>query len=151
MVDDPMMGRLLGPNITHGVGSKVLAYEPSDWDRAVRHGVKPGGLPSVMPAEDFQLMSDRELSDVVAYIRSMPPVDNEVPEVRLGPLGKVLLSVGQLWFAADVVAEHDAAHLTLPPAAEVSFEFGAHLARVATEPISLGAPFREATPPGLRP
>jgi hypothetical protein len=34
-------------------------------------------------------MEDEDLGAVLAYIRSRPPVDNEVPEPRLGPMGSV--------------------------------------------------------------
>ena len=130
MIDDPAIGTVLGPNITTGRGSVVLDYGPSDWDRAVRHGVAPSGRPTLMPAQDFQLMSDQELSDVLAYIATMPPVDNEVRPLRLGPLGRVLLALGQIRFAADEIPSHDAPHPVLPPPADVSTEFGAHLAGV---------------------
>jgi mono/diheme cytochrome c family protein len=131
MVDEPGLGTILGPNVTTGRGSVVLAYTPADWDRAVRHGVAPSGLPTVMPAEDFQLMSDQELADVIAYIRSMPPVDNEVITVDLGPMGTVLLALGQLRFAADIIA-HTTAHPARPPETEVTVEFGRHLVGVCT-------------------
>jgi mono/diheme cytochrome c family protein len=130
MVDDPMLGRLLGPNITLGAGSKTLTYQASDWDRAVRHGIKPGGVPSVMPSEDFLLMSDQELADVIVYIRSVPAVDNEVLPIRMGPIGTMLVALGQLPFAADMIESHDAAHPAVPPVAAVSAEFGGHLAGV---------------------
>ena len=51
-------------------------------------------------------MSDQELSDIVTYIRSVPPVDNEVPGVALGPLGKVLVATGQLPLAVERIREH---------------------------------------------
>jgi mono/diheme cytochrome c family protein len=132
MIDDPALGRMLGPNITQGRGSAVAAYSPSDWDRAVRHGIAPSGMPLVMPAEDFQLMSDQELADIISYIRSMPPVDNEVVTVDLGPVGTVLVALGQLRFAADVVPAHTTAHIETPPANEVTTELGRHLAGVCT-------------------
>jgi len=132
MIDDPMIGQVLGPNITTGGGSKTLAFTPSDWDRAVRHGVLTDGRPSAMPAEDFQLMSDQELSDVVAYIRSQPPVDHEVPPVSLGPLGNVLVATGALPLAALVMESHEEPHADVPPMAEVSVEFGRHLSGVCT-------------------
>ena len=37
MVDDPAMGRLLGPNLTLGTGSRTLAYTAADWD--LHHGL----------------------------------------------------------------------------------------------------------------
>ena len=130
MIDDPMIGTVLGPNLTTGRGSVVLDYQPSDWDRAVRHGVAPSGEPLLMPAQDFQLMSDQELSDVLAYIRTLPPVDNEVGPVRVGPLGRVLIALGQIRFAADEIESHDTPHPLAPPASEVTAEFGGHLAGV---------------------
>jgi len=130
MIDDPMIGQALGPNITTGRGTKSAGFTAADWDRAVRHGVRADGSPSFMPAEDFQLMSDQELSDVVAYVRSVPPVDNEVPPVRLGPLGNVLVATGALPLAAFMIESHEAPHTELPPATEISVEFGRHLAGV---------------------
>jgi mono/diheme cytochrome c family protein len=85
-----------------------------------------------MPAVDFQLMSDQELSDIVAYLRSMPPIDNEVAPVRLGPLGKVLVATGALPFSVDVIPSHAATHASYPPEAEVTVDFGRHLAGVCS-------------------
>lgn len=132
MVDSPVLGRLLGPNITAGPGGRTAAYTAADWDKIVRHGIRPGGSPSAMPAQDFQLMSDQELSDVVAYIRSMPPVDATVPPVSLGPLGTVLVATGALPLSVDIIGVHDRAHIARPPAAEVSVEFGRHMATVCS-------------------
>ena len=132
MVDDPMIGTALGPNLTTGYGSRTVGYSPADWDRAVRHGVLPDGTPSVMPSGDFLLMSDQELSDVIAYIGSLPPVDNEVPAKSLGPLGNVLVATGQLPVAATLIESHDEPHVELPPETEVSLEFGRHMAGVCT-------------------
>ena len=92
MVDAFPIGTLLGPNITTGRGSRAANYRAADWDRIVRHGILSDGRPAAMPSEEFQLMSDQELSDIVTYIRSVPPVDNEVPRISLGPLGKVLVA-----------------------------------------------------------
>ena len=69
MVDDPLLGRILGSNLTSGRGSRTTGYGPSDWDHIVRHGVLPSGRSGAMPAEDFQGMSDQELSDIIVFIR----------------------------------------------------------------------------------
>jgi len=132
MVDAPIMGRILGPNLTGGVGSRTTGYTAVDWDRIVRHGVLPDGRPAAMPSEEFQLMSDQELSDIIAFLQAQPPVDNEVPPVQLGPLGRVLIATGRLPLSADRIASHDGPHPSAPPAAEVSVEFGRHLAGVCT-------------------
>jgi mono/diheme cytochrome c family protein len=128
MVDAPIMGRLLGPNLTTGVGSRTASFTAADWDRIVRHGLLPGGGPAVMPSEDFQRMSDRELSDIVTFIRAQPPVDSAVPRRTFGPLGRVLIATGKIKLSADLIERHDAPHPATPPPAEVTVEFGRHLA-----------------------
>jgi len=132
MVDDAAIGRILGPNLTRGTGGVTSDYSAADWDRIVRHGVKRDGRPSIMPSEDSRLMSDQELSDVVAYISSQPPVDNVVPPVRLGPVGRFLVATGGIPLSASTMASHTDAHSVLPPAAEASAEFGRHLAGTCT-------------------
>lgn len=132
MIDDPMIGTILGPNITSGEGGRTADYTAADWDRAVRHGVAPDGRPTAMPAGDFRGMADRELSDIVAYIRSLPPVNGTVAPFELGPLGSVLLALGQLKLSADMIPDHVKPHLVEPPAAEVSVAFGEHLANTCS-------------------
>ncbi|SRR5579871_1541973 len=132
MVDAFPIGHLLGPNLTLGAGSVTANFTARDWDRIVRHGVLPDGHPAVMPAEDFQHMSDQELSDIVSYIRSLPPVNNTVPRSEFGPLGKVLVATGQMTFSAAAIPSHTAAHLVFPPEAAATPEFGKHLASVCS-------------------
>jgi mono/diheme cytochrome c family protein len=129
MVDDPAIGRLLGPNLTGGEGSRTAGFGPADWDRIVRHGILRDGRPSLMPSVDFQRMSDQELSDIVALVQSQPPVDKDVPLVALGPVGKVLVATGKFALSADeIAAQGDAPHAVSPPEAAPTVEFGRHLA-----------------------
>lgn len=132
MIDDPAMGRLLGPNLTSGSGSVTRDYTVADWDRIVRHGVRKDGKPALMPSEDFMAMSDEELSDIIAYIRSLPPVDNEVPVSTLGPIGKMLVATGRFPLSAYLIEAEGRPHPGTPPPSEVSVEFGGHLATVCT-------------------
>jgi mono/diheme cytochrome c family protein len=122
------MGRFLGPNLTGGPGSPVADYGAADWDRAVRHGVAPDGRRLVMPAEDFQLMTDQELADIITYAQSLPDVDNEVTTVALGPIGKMLVARGIWEFSADRIGNHEVSHRARPPETAANVEFGRHLA-----------------------
>lgn len=128
MVDAPPLFVLKGKNLTSGKGGVVGAYTSADWDRLVRHGVKTNGQPTPMPSEDFREMSDRELSDIIVYIQSLPPVDNVVPEPVLGPIGNVLMATGGVRISADHLP-HQGEHKVEPPA-ETSPEFGKHLIAV---------------------
>jgi mono/diheme cytochrome c family protein len=67
---------------------------------------------------------------MLAYIGTLPNVDNEVAAVRLGPLGRVLMALGEIRLAVDEIPSHDAPHPERPPAAVASAEFGQHLAGV---------------------
>jgi mono/diheme cytochrome c family protein len=128
MIDNAAIGSLLGPNLTTGKGSATLGYTASDWDRIVRHGVKRDGTPALMPSQDYRQMSDQELSDIVAFIQSRPGVDKRVPPPALGPVGKVLVATGKFTLSADVIGSHDKPHAASPPPAEVSVNFGRHMA-----------------------
>jgi mono/diheme cytochrome c family protein len=129
MIDDPAIGRLLGPNLTSGRGSRTAGFRAADWDRSVRHGVLRDGRPSLMPSVDFEGMSDQELSDIAVLVQSQPPVDQDVPRVALGPVGKALVATGKFVLSADLIAAHgDAPHDVTPPEAVATAEFGEHLA-----------------------
>lgn len=133
MVDDPAIGRLMGPNLTTGTGSRTLAYTAADWDRIVRHGVRSDHTGSPMPSVDFFAMSDRELSDIVTYIRSLPAVNKEMPAVSFGPLGKVLLATDQMRLSATRhPTRHAVTHAVLPPVAGTGAAFGRHIAQTCT-------------------
>lgn len=146
MIDDGAMGLIQGPNITKG--GRTKDYTPAKWDQAVRHGINKDGLGTFMPIGDFKRMSDRELSDIVAYVESLPPSDAEQPRPELGPLSTMLLATGNLVPEVNGV-DHFAAHEVQPPAEGVTPEFGKHLAQVCVGchrdtlnggPIAIGPP-----------
>src|SRR2546423_3090810 len=63
-----------------GVWSRNLTqlartFSDQDFDRAIRHGLRPDGtsVAEFMPSDAFQYMSDADLADVLAFIRSRPP------------------------------------------------------------------------------
>jgi cytochrome c553 len=128
MIDNPAIGRLLGPNLTTGNGGITREFRAADWDRIVRHGIRHDGKPALMPSEDFREMSDQELSDIIAFIRSRPPVDREVPHRSLGPVGKFLVATGKFRLSADVIGAADIPHAATPPEAGPTVVFGRHVA-----------------------
>jgi len=132
MIDAFPMGTLLGPNLTLGSGSVTASYTAREWDWAVRHGILPDGRPSMMPSEDFALMSDQELGDIISYIRSVPSVDRTMPAPTLGPIGKMLVATGRLPMPVARIEAHDQPHLRVPPPSEPTVAFGAHLAATCT-------------------
>jgi mono/diheme cytochrome c family protein len=129
LVDALPLGRWAAPNLTTGKGSVTLTYTASDWDHAVRHGLRQGGRTSSMPAVEFTNLSDRELSDIVAFIRSRPAVDHEVPKMRYGPVFAFLFASAPDYVVAFHV-DHQKAHAREPPEAAPTAGFGEHLVQV---------------------
>ncbi|HET8691237.1 MAG TPA: cytochrome c [Steroidobacteraceae bacterium] len=129
IVDAPLVGRWVAPNISGGVASVTRDFTAADWDHAVRHGLRRGGLASSMPAVDFFNLSDHELSDIVAYIRSRPTVDRNPGSIRLGRLFSLLIATDADAFTAARI-DHLKPHAVEPPAAVVSVEYGEHLVQV---------------------
>lgn len=82
-----LVGRMVIPNLTSGKGGLGAVLNDEDWVRAIRYGVDKDGTSLVgMPSEFFNSFSDSDLAAIIAYLRSVPPVDNEHPATYLGPM-----------------------------------------------------------------
>ena len=70
-------GRLCIQNITPDMETGIGAWTDGEIARAIREGVSRDGraLFPVMPWFMYQQMSDEDVSAVIAYLRSMPPVN----------------------------------------------------------------------------
>jgi mono/diheme cytochrome c family protein len=113
-VDDGSM-RIKGPNISPGPGNVVARYSPADWERVLRHGVKPDGRPlMIMPSEDYNRLSDADLGALVAYVKQLPPVAGGAADLRLPLPYRALYGLGKIPDAASII-DH-----TRKPAAPVA-------------------------------
>lgn len=91
MIDDPTMGLITASNLTRGKGGLPESYTNTDWVRALKHGLGADGTPLlVMPSQETTLLSAEDMSAIIAYYNSLPPVDNQSPQISVGPLLKVL-------------------------------------------------------------
>ncbi len=128
MLSDPAIGEVRGPNLTPG--GVVADYTVADWSRAVRHGVLPDGTTSIMPVRDYKNLSDRELSDIVAYLGTLPAKEGGETVRTWGPVGTMLIATGQLVPDAYVVPDHHAAQAELPPPVAPDLAYGTHITTV---------------------
>jgi mono/diheme cytochrome c family protein len=122
--------RIVTPNLTRGQGGVAAQMSDEDWVRSVRHGVRRDGRALlVMPAREFIEIEAPDLAAVLAYVKSVPAVDNVLPETQMRLLGRVLLLIGALPLPDANVVEHAKPFPTpIPPA--VSVEYGRYLATV---------------------
>jgi cytochrome c553 len=129
MIDDPGLGRIVASNLTAGKGGVGGEFSAEDWVRAIRHGVGPDKKPlKVMPSNEFSGISNADLANMIGYIKSLPPVDNELPEHNLKPLARVLFVAGPLagLTTADKIDHAQEFTDKLTPA--VTVEYGKYLA-----------------------
>ena len=138
LIDDPMLARVVAPNLTHGRGDSGSSLSDADFVRAVRHGVNVHGRPLLMmPSDDYNHFGDADLGAIIAYVRSLPAVDNVLPSNELRPLGRVLFATGQLPLQpADNIDQTTPRPPT--PAAAVTPEYGQYLADTAGCPVCHG-------------
>ncbi len=147
------------PNLTSGAGGVGSFYTDADWERAIRHGVGHDGRALwVMPSENFSHLSDEDMGALIAYLKSVPPVDNELPDRKIEPMGRVMVTLGMVPpVAADRIDHMATSTAVIEPA--ISVEYGAYLARtMCTEchganlnGVPFGPPGQEVPSPNLTP
>jgi len=141
MLDDPMLARLVAPNLT----AAVRKYSDAELAVLIRNGVRPGGRSMVvMPSEAFVGLTDTDLERIIAFLRSLPALPGLEPRLVLGPLGRIGLTVGKFKLAAQLIAE------TVPPpeAANEEAALGRYLART-TCPQCHATDLRGTSNPGF--
>ena len=127
-----MKARNLTPDKTTGIGR----YTDGQIFRMMRHGIRPDGtasLPLLMP---FWSMADDDLIAVVSYLRSMEPVENNVPENQWTFVGKAVRSLTSTFKPI----ENPNATKVAPPMTPSSIERGEYLARYVTNCIACHTP-----------
>jgi mono/diheme cytochrome c family protein len=79
--DEPPF-KVTAPNITQDKDTGIGNYTDAQIKTVLRKGVKPNGVPvaMVMPSGFYEIMTERDLNAVVAYLRTIKPVSNKVPD-----------------------------------------------------------------------
>lgn len=122
--------RIIAPNLTKGQGGVGTSLTDADYVRAIRHGVGPDRLGLlVMPSTDFVALSDADLADIIAYVKSVPPVNKTLPNTELRPLGRLLLALGKLP-QTDAASIDHSAHAPVAIPGAVTREYGRYLAQI---------------------
>jgi mono/diheme cytochrome c family protein len=127
--DHPMVGRFVASNLTPGNGGVGVRFADADWIRAIRHGVRPDGKPLlVMPAREYFALSDGDLGALIAYLKSLAPVERELPRSQISPMGRgLMVALKDMPIIAAERIDHTAAR-PAAPAPGVTREYGAYLA-----------------------
>lgn len=84
-IEDPVVGLLIASNLTTGRGGIGESYTDEDLVKAIRHGVNKDNKSVIfMPSHEYNQIDSNDLAALIAYIRSVEPVDNELPDTKIG-------------------------------------------------------------------
>lgn len=124
MFDEPMIARIVAPNLT----ASVRRYSDAQLAVIVRYGIRPDGRSVlVMPAEAFQWLTDADLGRIIAFLKSLPPSTGPGPGISVGPLGHIGLATGKFKTVAQLIADAEPP----PEATGEQAAFGRYLARTS--------------------
>ena len=158
--EDPALGYADAPNLTSGKGGIGSTYTDEDWVRALRHGVNVDGTSVfIMPSNDFYYFSDNDLSSIIAFMRTVPPVDRETRPRSLSPIAKIMYALGAF---GDLLYAETIPHDVRPtsPSIGMTLDYGEYLVNVngcrpchgealtGQQPSEPGAPFAPNLTPG---
>lgn len=144
------LGRIDSANLTSGEGGFGReATSVEDYVRAIRHGIDPDGKPLFMPAvESTAYLSDPDLAAIIAYVKSVPPVNRVTEGHNFTPVAKIMLAAGML----GKLPVESVSHTTKisAPAKGVNREYGEYMVntndcRVCHGPKLNGGPFPDPT------
>lgn len=132
LVEDNPMFTAYAPNITPG--GEVANWSDAELARAIREGILPDGsvIGPPMPFAMYKGLGDEDLASIVAFLRTLPAVDNEVPDsvynIPLPPAyGPPVESV-------------------TPPERGVSVDYGAYLANAVSHCMECHSPMSDKGP-----
>ncbi|MEO6798771.1 MAG: c-type cytochrome [Rhodanobacter sp.] len=119
----PSIGQMAPPNLTRGRGGVVSSFNVTDWERAIRHGLRPDGHGLLfMPSDEMSGWTDGDTADLIAWLRQLQPVDRPTEPTFVGPLGRALLAFGKLPVISAGRIDQLAPHLArITPGANASY------------------------------
>ncbi len=103
-------GTIYAPNITPAA---LGSWTDGEIVRAITSGLSKNGVPlfPIMPYPNYARLSQEDIYSIVAYIRTLEPIENEVPERKLNfPLNLIVRTIpkqaefGPLPYKTDAIA-----------------------------------------------
>jgi mono/diheme cytochrome c family protein len=79
--DEPPF-KVTAPNITQDKETGIGNYTDAELKTVLRKGIKRNGVPvaMVMPSGFYEIMTDRDLDAVIAYLHTLKPISNKVAD-----------------------------------------------------------------------
>ncbi|MDO1450245.1 c-type cytochrome [Rhodocytophaga aerolata] len=127
IIENPALGKLVAPNLTRGKGGIPEHYTATDWLKAIQHGLRSYNTSlTIMPSKEYVQLAQQDMAAIIAYCQSLPPVDNSLPDIQIGPVLRVVNYLGKV----NLLSAEDIDHkLQLLPEVntQVSAAYGKYL------------------------
>ena len=114
------LGMVYAPNITPDHATGIGALTDGELARTLRFGVKSNGM-ALIDFMPFYDLSDNDLTALISFLRSLPPVQNERPENDWNFFGKAMFAFGMFKPMGDAI-------VPLAPPEGATAEYGRYLA-----------------------
>lgn len=129
LIEGGPFGVVAANNLTAGAGGVGARYTDLDFERAIRHGIRPGGQSLVvMPSAEYQHLTDGDVGRIIAYLKQVPAVDRQTPPRKPGPIMRMVavLQANGLLQALRInqTATHEASRTPAP-----TVEYGQYMAQ----------------------
>jgi mono/diheme cytochrome c family protein len=121
----PGFGKWYSPNITPDHETGIGGWTDGQIVQALREGLnfERATLFPIMPIDWYHGMSDEDILSVVAYLRSLPPVHNQVPKREVSFITKALFTFGLMKPKEPITTP-----VSAPPRG-ITPEYGGYVAR----------------------
>ena len=132
LIDGEIGMYVVAPNLTGGEGGIGSTFTDADWERAIRHGVGADGrVLVIMPSNFLSHYSDADLAAMIAYLKTVPPVDSAFSPRKIGFPGSILGGVlGFDEFTRINGIDHDSVGSSAPEEG-VTAAYGEYMVNIA--------------------
>ncbi|MEE8296095.1 MAG: c-type cytochrome [Sphingomonadales bacterium] len=103
--DEPIFARVVTPNLTGFFQTESV----ETLEAAIRQGIGADGRPLVlMPSDMFSYLSDEDTAKIIAYLKTMPEVENDLPDNFFGPISRLIFISGDFKTAPNMILQNPA-------------------------------------------
>ena len=103
--DAPIFARVVVPNISGLFHSESV----ETMEAAIRQGIGVDGRPLVlMPSDMFAYLTDEDTAKIIAFLKTMPEVENDLPDNFFGPISRLIFISGDFKTAPNMILQNPA-------------------------------------------
>jgi mono/diheme cytochrome c family protein len=126
VMENGAMGSIFGSNITP---FRLSSWSDEEIAGAIRYGIhREGRSLRFMPAFDFVTLSKSDIAAVIAYLRTLKPVNQASHVNTYGPMARILAAWGKMPVMFPAFAIDQAQGFAAKPEEKLGREFGQYLA-----------------------